>query len=490
MDSSPEDQSLFQALPDPAFRLDRHGTILDLNAAARAELPPGASSLVGLSIQDTWCANGATGLMGALAEVATQGGTATVEYCAAVHDLKTHHEVRLTLLAGGEVLALIRDITDARVTESSLRESDAQFRLLANHITDALWIRSPDMREVWYVSPAFERIWGRPATYLYAHPHEWVEFIVPEDREEVLREFSGLTGDLRSLDIEYRIARPDGERRWVRVRGFQVRDEQDKLICHTGIVTDTTERKLAQAELEAAQKQLIQAREADLRRSHTQLETFAQFLSHDLRAPLTAMSSFSQLLTHELGEVVGERALHYLSRIRANAGVAERFIDDLLMFEGVARAQLDRETVELGAMVRDLLASLQAAQPLRQVATTVAEHLPVHADRNLVKIALDHLLSNAWAYTDGDGASIEFGSQAGQGGGTVYYVRDNGRGFDMAYAGKLFKAPQRLHRDAEPRGTGLGLMVVGRIIGRHGGRVWAESSPTGGSTFFFTLPSG
>ena len=135
-----------------------------------------------------------------------------------------HHELRLAPLPGDEILLLVRDMTECRQADKALRESDAQFRVVTQNITDAFWIRSPDMREVRYVSPAFEKIWGRPASFLYGNPHLWADFIVPEDREYVVRTFSGLTGDSRTLDVEYRIARPDGEIRWVRVRGFQVRD--------------------------------------------------------------------------------------------------------------------------------------------------------------------------------------------------------------------------------------------------------------------------
>ena len=146
----------------------------------------------------------------------------------------------------GEVVSLVPSasvITERKRTENALRESNEKFQLLADNITDAFWIRSPDMREVHYVSPAFERIWGRSAESLRASPHQWADFTVPEDRERVLAAFAALTGDTPSLDIEYRIVRPGGEIRWVRARGFQVRDAAGRLIRLTGIVTDITERK-------------------------------------------------------------------------------------------------------------------------------------------------------------------------------------------------------------------------------------------------------
>lgn len=147
------------------------------------------------------------------------------------------------------LLGSLMDITERKRTELALIESNEKFNQLADHITDAFWIRSADMREVHYVSPAFERIWGRPVASLYANPDEWVNFILPADRDRVQAAFAALTQDLPSLDIEYRILRPDGEIRWIRVRGFQVRDAAGKLIRHIGIVTDITERKQAEDEL-------------------------------------------------------------------------------------------------------------------------------------------------------------------------------------------------------------------------------------------------
>jgi PAS domain S-box-containing protein len=252
------DQQVFQALPDPAYLLDRRGSVLDLNAAAERACAP-RRGVKGRLIQETTLAAMAGELPAALEHVLAQRSVVTLDHSSTAEGALAYHEIRLAPVAGDEILALVRDVTEARLAEKALLESDAQFRVVTQNITDAFWIRSPDMREVRYVSPAFERIWARPASFLYANPHLWGSFIVPEDREYVLRTYAGLTGDSRSLDVEYRISRPDGEIRWVRVRGFQVRDADDKLVCHTGIVTDVTERKLAQAELDASQKQLMEA---------------------------------------------------------------------------------------------------------------------------------------------------------------------------------------------------------------------------------------
>ena len=254
-----EARNLFRALPDPAFLLDRRGAILDMNGAAEAAQDRDAAGLRGALLQEALATECGAQVSGALARAVADRACVTIECLGGRNGRPVHEEVRFVPLASGEVLALVRDITERKLAEEAMRESDAQFRVVTQNITDAFWIRSPDMREVRYVSPAFERIWGRPASFLYGNPHLWADFIVAEDREYVVRTFAGLTGDARSLDVEYRILRPDGEVRWVRARGFQVRDAQDRLVCHTGIVTDVTDRKLAQAELDAAHKQLVDA---------------------------------------------------------------------------------------------------------------------------------------------------------------------------------------------------------------------------------------
>jgi two-component system NtrC family sensor kinase len=226
-----------------------------------------------------------------------------------------------------------------------------------------------------------------------------------------------------------------------------------------------------------------------LKRAHKQQETFAHSLSHDLRAPLTAMRSFSQLLAKDLDGSATGQALHYLSRIQANAGLAEQLIDDLLFLEGITRAPLTMEPVELGSIARELLDEMRAADPQRPLVADIHEGLWVNADRNQVRIALRHLLANARKFTPPQQpVIIEVGSHEDAQGQIMFFVRDQGRGFDMAYADQLFHTPQRLQRDSDLPGTGLGLVVVGRIIGRHGGRVWADSAPGAGSTFYFTLP--
>ncbi|HSV35833.1 MAG TPA: ATP-binding protein, partial [Ramlibacter sp.] len=233
----------------------------------------------------------------------------------------------------------------------------------------------------------------------------------------------------------------------------------------------------------------LQESQSALRRSHDELEAVSRSLSHDVRAPLTAMSSFSHLLARELGSSAQGPALHYLSRIQANAAIAEALIEDLLLLDRVTRAPLRLQALDLGALASRVIDEFRRAEPQREVEISVQSHLWVRADPTLAHVALKQLLGNAWKFTtSSEHPAIEFGRQPQSEGEDVFYVKDNGMGFDMQYAHKLFTTFQRLHTDTDLAGNGVGLATVSRIMGRHGGRIWAESSPSGGTTFYFTLP--
>ena len=253
---------------------------------------------------------------------------------------------------------------------------------------------------------------------------------------------------------------------------------------------EVTRQAARQIESLAQAMEELRASEAALRQSHAEQQTIVHSLSHDLRAPMTAMNAFSQLLERELGDGAPGKARHFLSRIRANAGVAEQLIDDLLLLEGVSRAALSTEPVELGKLARELLDGLRAVHPQRQVETVIHEALWADADPVLARILLRHLLVNAWKFSSGQRTTrIELGRREDDGDHTVFFVRDDGPGFDMAYANTLFHRPQRLVPGSDLTGTGVGLVVVSRIAGRHGGRVWCESAQGAGATFYFTLPA-
>lgn len=239
-------------------------------------------------------------------------------------------------------------------------------------------------------------------------------------------------------------------------------------------------------ELTRAKNELRSANAA-LESANKELESFSYSVSHDLRAPLRAISGFTEIILSDEAQKLDEDGKEHLLRVQKACLRMGQLIDDLLNLARVSRGEMLRQNVDLGGLSRSILDDLQKNNPGRHMKVTVAADLTISADPKLMRIALENLLGNAWKFTSrqADGA-IEIGKQT-QDGQQVYYVRDNGAGFDMNYAGKLFGAFQRLHSNDEYPGTGIGLATVQRIINRHGGRIWAESAVGKGATFSFTL---
>jgi signal transduction histidine kinase/FixJ family two-component response regulator len=230
----------------------------------------------------------------------------------------------------------------------------------------------------------------------------------------------------------------------------------------------------------------VRERTAELTAVNNELEAFCYSVSHDLRAPLRAIDGFSRAVCEDCGDQLSDDAKGYLNRVCA---ASDRLIDDLLQLSRMTRVEMHRHRVSLTGVCTTVVRELRAAQPDRQVDVAIEENMVVHGDARLLQIAMENLLGNAWKFTGKTQAPrIQCGTRW-EDGRKVYFVKDNGAGFDMTYAGKLFGAFQRLHAAADFPGTGIGLATVQRIIHRHGGQIWAEGRVGEGATFFFTLPS-
>jgi len=244
-------------------------------------------------------------------------------------------------------------------------------------------------------------------------------------------------------------------------------------------------REQAYADLE----RLVGQRTADLTATNHELSTFAYSVSHDLRAPLRAIDAFSQALLEDYGGVLDAQGQDYLRRVRANAGRMSQLIDDLLQLSRLTRAEMHCEPIDLTGMARAIAADLQRTDAGRSVVFNVENGVIARGDSRLVRVLLENLLGNTWKYTSRHPtAQISFG-RTGADGELVYFVRDDGAGFDPAYADKLFRPFQRLHTMEEFEGAGVGLATAQRVVRRHGGRIWADAAPEKGATFFFTLPA-
>jgi light-regulated signal transduction histidine kinase (bacteriophytochrome) len=234
-------------------------------------------------------------------------------------------------------------------------------------------------------------------------------------------------------------------------------------------------------------EQRVVERTAQLQLANKELEAFAYSVSHDLRAPLRAIDGFSKILLEDYEDKLDIEAQDYLKRIDKNAQRMSQLIEDLLRLSRINRAEMHLQPVNLSDIVRSITIELAESQPERNVEFIIATGNTVQADPALMRIALENLLSNAWKFTGHHHQGrIEFATVI-QDAERVYFVRDNGAGFDMAYANKLFGVFQRLHDNQEFPGTGIGLATVQRIIHRHGGRIWAQGAVEEGATFYFTL---
>ena len=296
----------------------------------------------------------------------------------------------------------------------------------------------------------------------------------------------------QAFRAEFEVILPDGGERHLVARARPHCDETDGVCRVFGVVWDVTERYLREREireLNATLERRVQERTAELEAALAELESFSYSVAHDLRAPLRSLDGFSRILFDDYGERLDEAGRGHLLRISAASRRLDRLIENLLKLSRISQSRMERIPVNLSGMAREVATALQAAQPERSAEFVIERRLRAFGDPVLLRALLENLLGNAWKYSSRkECARIEFGLQQLPEGGAAFFVRDNGDGFDMAEAGKLFAPFQRLHAADEFAGTGVGLASVARTVVRHGGRVWAEAAKGVGATFFFTLP--
>jgi PAS domain S-box-containing protein len=405
-----------------------------------------------------------------------------------LRDLQIDMEQRVAerttqLIATNEHLR--REISERSRAEAALRESEERYRRLIDASNDMIARASPD-GTILYISPVCFRLIGY-------EPHEVVgqngaQFLPPEEHSR-LAEWLRDDPDVEDPLI-VRALRKDGSILWLEATRRFVYDPQSGAPQEVVTISrDITSRIAFREEIQRLNASLRQ-RTRDLEATNQELEAFSYSVSHDLRAPLRAIEGFARLLHEVEGERLGEEAANYLHRIQENTQRMQRLIQDMLTFARVARQPLNRQVVEPAELVRRTYADVQAEYPERQVQLVVGDLPPCEADPALLAQVCHNLLSNALKFTrTREVASIEIGA-SWEGDSAIYFVRDNGVGFDMRYAAKLFTAFQRLHSEEEYEGSGVGLSIVRRIITRHGGRVWIEAAPDHGATVSFTLHDG
>jgi len=377
-----------------------------------------------------------------------------------------------------------------------LQASEERYRTLADSMPQIVWTANPDgsldyYNQQWidYTGMTLEQTlgWG------------WQPVLHPDDLEECLKRWSRAVETGESYETEYRFKRAsDGAYRWHLGRATPALDEDGRITKWYGACTDIEEQKRTEQALQDNQRQVqklnaelelrVIERTAELAAANKELEAFSYSVSHDLRAPLRSIDGFSQALLEDYAESIDAQGQNYLQRVRAASQRMAQLIDDMLNLARVSRGDMRREQIDLSRMVREVSEQLHREEPERAVEVIIADNINARGDARLLRIALENLLGNAWKFTSKQrSARIEFGVREGDAGEDVFFVSDDGAGFDMAYSDKLFGAFQRLHSASEFEGTGIGLATVQRIIHRHGGRIRAESEVDRGATFYFTL---
>jgi len=394
------------------------------------------------------------------------------------------------LVASGTGPPARRELTGGQV-EVALRESEEQFRLLVDSVIDyGIFILDTEGNiRTW--NAGAERIKGWRAEEIIGHPFTLFYEQEARDRKHPEEELKFATRDGRFHEEGWRV-RKDGSRFWADVTITALRDSTGRLRGFAKVTRDLTDRarqEQALREANASLEQRVKERTADLLLLNEELESFSYSVSHDLRAPLRAIDGFSKVVLEDYGEgqPLDAPGLRYLERIRAGAQRMSVLIEDLLKLSRVTRVELRVAPVDLAALAREVLEGLARQAPGRAVSLSIPPAVQATGDPQLLRIVLENLLGNAWKFTGKQQAPrIEFGVEP-RAEERVFFVRDNGAGFDMAHAGKLFTPFQRLHGDDEFEGTGIGLATIQRVIRRHRGRVWADAKPGEGATFWFTL---
>ncbi|PZD74457.1 Phytochrome-like protein cph1 [Acaryochloris thomasi RCC1774] len=383
----------------------------------------------------------------------------------------------------GEFLGYIGscvDISDRKQAEDHLRQLSTRLNLAVESANIGIW--------EWDITHN-HLIWDARMHELYDTPLDafsnvydaWVNRLHPDDlalAETVSQQ--ALQGE-KEYDTEFRVVHTDGAVRCIKANALVQHNSQGEAQRMIGINYDITDRQRAEEQIRRYTTQL----EA----SNRELESFSYSVSHDLRGPLRAIDGFSQALLEDCGDQLDQDGQDYLGRIRKNIDRMGTLIDDLLRLSRVSRSEIRYATVNLSHLAQEIVHELHTLEPERRVNVVIAPNAQVSADATLMRIVLTNLLQNAWKFTSHRSvAQIEFGFNRFKDK-TVYFIRDNGAGFDMAYAKMLFGVFQRLHSAHEFPGTGIGLATVQRTIHRHGGTVWAEGAVNKGATISFTVPN-
>ncbi|MDB6032667.1 MAG: hypothetical protein JWM16_3005 [Verrucomicrobiales bacterium] len=380
-------------------------------------------------------------------------------------------------------------LTQIQMRDVALSEKEERLRLALEGSQTATWDLNLQTGQVSWDAYNY-RLYGLKPGAFDGTFKQFIALIHPQDREQVSRVFLAAVETKKEFVLEYRVVLSEGTIRHMSSRGKPFSNEQGVTTRLTGVTLDITESKQAEEKIRSMNADLeirVQNRTAELTAANHELEAFTYSVAHDLRAPLRHVDGFAQMLQDELGPNASSETTQMVRRIRTAILNMGRLVDDLLNLARVGRQELNRNQTDLHAMARQVIGELHGDAKGRDVEWRVGSLPAVLCDPGLIHQVFSNLLSNALKYTQGRcPAIIEVGSMS-KDGEEVIFIRDNGVGFNMKYASKLFGVFQRLHRPEEFEGTGVGLATVDRIVRKHGGRIWAEAEPEKGAAFYFTL---
>lgn len=554
LESEEETRVLLSAYPDIMMRMNRAGDYLSVKSSDSfqsfgGQVPDSVenfqnnSDLVGRNVTEILTEDLAQARLEAVALTLDSGRGQTVEYTVENAGKTLYREARITPIGGDEVLLIVRDVSERALAAEALRQSEVEFKRLAlvngalaeigriysSSLEPAdIWDRFTDeVREVLpfgrvvliradveagtvrqvHASGAF--VADRDAVSDYPLAESLISSVIESRAPAMVRgeEFIELTEiyplipDLRRAGLHSYVLIPlISNDRVVGALIFFSEDPEGysdldlEVAASIGdhivgaFVNDHLYAEIR--ELNSSLENRVIDRTRELQDALDDMEAFSYSVSHDLRGPLRSINGFGQAVAQKYGDRLDDEGRYYLESVRDATNQMGALIDDLLDLSRVGRAELIQEPLDLGKMVQDKEAELRSLDPERRVEFIIADDAPAFGDERLVGILIDNLVRNAWKFSSKHAtALIELGKQQ-QNGETVFFIRDNGAGFDMEYADKLFSPFQRLHSSGEFEGTGIGLATVRRIVQRHGGRVWAEGEVERGATVFFTLEDG
>jgi PAS domain S-box-containing protein len=406
----------------------------------------------------------------------------------------TPSEIRLLEELSGDLafgITVLRARAERKQAEVVLRISDARYRMAQAMGHVGSWEYNLQTTHFWGSDEA-KRIYGFDPSQPDFSTDD-VESCIPE-RERVHQALVDLIEAGKPYDLEFEIIpRNASEPKIIASLAQLQRDEHGQPLKVVGVIQDITARKRAEAEIRSLNQELekrVADRTADLVAANKELEAFAYSVSHDLRAPLRHIGGFLEILKQSASATMDEQSLHYMEIISNSAKRMSVMIDDLLSFSRMSRSEMSKAQVDLGKLVQDVIQEFELETANREIEWQVSPLPEIIGDRAMLRLVLENLISNALKFTRSrTPAKIEVGWMPGPDAEKIIFIRDNGVGFDMQYADKLFGVFQRLHRAEQFEGTGIGLANVRRIIERHGGKTWAEAQPGQGATFYFSFPA-